>query len=179
MPRGPGNGAAYGMHTLVGGTAFLDTQNCTGASQTGLRQPAVMSILAARRRDHRRWSDAAHSTATSLHRPPDGDACYFDVRLMVGFGIAAFVLRLARFPLAPLLLGFILGGLLEDNLRRTLLLHDGSIAFLWERPQSLAIALLMLVTLDRRRVARTAERRERGRQGLVGRGAQDKGSGES
>lgn len=65
----------------------------------------------------------------------------FDLYLMVALGVATFVLRLGNFPLAPLLLGFILGGLLEDNLRRTLLLFDG-IGFLWQRPQSLAIAVL-------------------------------------
>lgn len=34
----------------------------------------------------------------------------------------------------PLLLSFILGGLMEDNLRRTLLIYDESVAFMWERP---------------------------------------------
>jgi putative tricarboxylic transport membrane protein len=72
----------------------------------------------------------------------------FDLYLMVGIGLGAFILRLGGFPLAPLLLGFILGGLLEDNLRRTLMLYDGSPAFLWERPQSLAILLLGLVVLS-------------------------------
>jgi putative tricarboxylic transport membrane protein len=66
----------------------------------------------------------------------------FDVYLMIGIGFGAFVLRLGGFPLAPLLLGFILGGLLEDNLRRTLLLYDGSLTFVWQRPQSLMILLL-------------------------------------
>jgi putative tricarboxylic transport membrane protein len=66
----------------------------------------------------------------------------FDLYLMLFIGLGAFILRLANFPLAPLLLGFILGGLLEDNMRRTLMLYDGSLSFLWERPASLAILIV-------------------------------------
>ncbi|HAS8122740.1 TPA: tripartite tricarboxylate transporter permease, partial [Vibrio vulnificus] len=53
----------------------------------------------------------------------------------------------ANFPLAPLLLGFILGGLMEENLRRALMISDGQLSFLWERPLTLAftvIAILMV-----------------------------------
>jgi putative tricarboxylic transport membrane protein len=46
--------------------------------------------------------------------------------------------------MAPLLLGFILGGLMEDNLRRSLAIYDGSVRFLWERPLTMAI---MIVTV--------------------------------
>jgi putative tricarboxylic transport membrane protein len=71
----------------------------------------------------------------------------FDLHLMIGLAVLAFVLRLYDFPLAPLLLGFILGGMLEDNLRRTLLLYDGGLDFLWQRPQSMVIALLCVGAL--------------------------------
>lgn len=64
----------------------------------------------------------------------------FDLWLMVPLGLGAFVLRRFDFPLAPLLLGFILGGLLEDNARRTLLLYS-DLEFLWQRPQSAVIVL--------------------------------------
>jgi putative tricarboxylic transport membrane protein len=43
-----------------------------------------------------------------------------------------------------MLLGFILGGMLEDNLRRALLIWDGSYDFLWQRPLT---ATIMMVTL--------------------------------
>ena len=39
------------------------------------------------------------------------------------------------------------GGMLEDNLRRTLLIYDSGLGFLWERPQSLVIALLCVGAL--------------------------------
>lgn len=72
----------------------------------------------------------------------------FDIYLMLGFALAGLALRLANFPLAPLLLGFILSGMLEDNLRRTLLLVDGDWALLFDRPASVALfALCVLVWL--------------------------------
>ncbi len=49
--------------------------------------------------------------------------------------------------MAPLLLGFILGGLMEDNLRRSLVIYDGSMSFLWERPISLGINLVTIAFL--------------------------------
>ncbi|HFQ5344428.1 TPA: tripartite tricarboxylate transporter permease [Vibrio vulnificus] len=70
-----------------------------------------------------------------------------DVFVMLLVAMGAIALRLANFPLAPLLLGFILGGLMEENLRRALMISDGQISFLWERPLTLAftvIAILMV-----------------------------------
>jgi putative tricarboxylic transport membrane protein len=63
----------------------------------------------------------------------------FDIYMMVGFAALAIGLRLFGFPMAPLILAFILGDLMEDNLRRALALSDGSIAFLWERWLTLGI----------------------------------------
>ena len=72
----------------------------------------------------------------------------FDIHLMVIFAVAAVGLRLLDFPMAPMLLGFILGGMMEDNLRRALSINDDSWSFLWARPLTLsilAIAVLILV----------------------------------
>jgi putative tricarboxylic transport membrane protein len=66
---------------------------------------------------------------------------------MILISVIALVLRLFEFPMAPLLLGFILGGLMEDNLRRSLMIYDGSMAFLWERPITLGINLVTLAFL--------------------------------
>jgi len=66
----------------------------------------------------------------------------FDIMMMVFFSIVAMALRLMNFPMAPLLLGFILGGLMEDNLRRALMIYDESISFMWERPMTLGINLV-------------------------------------
>ena len=64
----------------------------------------------------------------------------FDLYLMVALAAGALVLRWAGFPLAPLLLGFILSGMLEENLRRTLYLADGSWGILVERPLTAVLA---------------------------------------
>jgi putative tricarboxylic transport membrane protein len=68
----------------------------------------------------------------------------FDVWVMIGFGIAGFLLREMRFPMAPLVLGLILGDLLDKNLRRALTLSDGDPTPFFTRPIS---AVLWIVTL--------------------------------
>ncbi len=70
-----------------------------------------------------------------------------DLTMMVVIGVIAVIFRILDFPLAPLLLGFILGGMLEDNLRRALLIWDGSWAFLWQRPITATIMVITLVTI--------------------------------
>jgi len=65
----------------------------------------------------------------------------FDIFMMILFAVVALVLRLLDYPMAPMLLGFILGGLMEDNLRRALTIYDGSVRFLWERPLTLLIMI--------------------------------------
>ena len=49
--------------------------------------------------------------------------------------------------MAPLLLGFILGGLLEDNLRRTLMLSDGELNFFLERPAFITLTVITLLII--------------------------------
>jgi putative tricarboxylic transport membrane protein len=71
----------------------------------------------------------------------------FDIKAMILIATVALVLRLLDFPMAPLLLGFILGGLMEDNLRRSLMIYDGSFVFLWQRPITLIINLVTLALL--------------------------------
>ena len=71
----------------------------------------------------------------------------FDIHLMVLIAAIAIVIRLINFPLAPMLLGFILGGMMEDNLRRALAISDGSLSFLWERPITLVILIITILLL--------------------------------
>lgn len=71
----------------------------------------------------------------------------FDIKLMVLFAVAALVLRLLDFPMAPMLLGFILGGMMEENLRRALIISDDSWSFLWERPLTGGILLIAILIL--------------------------------
>lgn len=66
----------------------------------------------------------------------------FDIQLMVLFGLVAVMLRFLDFPMAPMILGFILGGMMEENLRRALLINNDSWSFIWERPLTLIILLI-------------------------------------
>jgi putative tricarboxylic transport membrane protein len=66
---------------------------------------------------------------------------------MVVFAACALFFRLLDFPMAPMLLGFVLGGLLEENLRRALLINDGNLSFLWTRPITLVILIITVVVL--------------------------------
>ena len=68
----------------------------------------------------------------------------FELQAMVVIAICAVFLRLLNFPMAPMLMGFILGGLMEDNLRRALIINDGSLSFLWDRPISLTVNIVTL-----------------------------------
>ena len=68
----------------------------------------------------------------------------FDIYMMIGIAVTATVLRLYDFPMPPLILAFVLGGLMEVNLRRSLLISDGSWAFLWDRPLTLCIMLVVV-----------------------------------
>ena len=68
----------------------------------------------------------------------------FDIFLMIGIAVVATILRLYDFPMPPLILAFVLGGLMEENLRRSLLISDGSWAFLWDRPLTLCIMIVII-----------------------------------
>jgi putative tricarboxylic transport membrane protein len=68
----------------------------------------------------------------------------FDIFLMIGIAVVATILRLYDFPMPPLILAFVLGGLMEENLRRSLLISDGSWTFLWDRPLTLCIMLVIV-----------------------------------
>ncbi|MEM9306246.1 MAG: tripartite tricarboxylate transporter permease [Pseudomonadota bacterium] len=67
-----------------------------------------------------------------------------ELLLLVGFGICATILRFADYPLAPLLIGFILGRMLEDNFARSMQLYDG-ISFIWERPMTLGLLVIAVI----------------------------------
>ncbi|MGS0940181.1 tripartite tricarboxylate transporter permease [Pseudomonas luteola] len=74
-------------------------------------------------------------------------ATTFDLILMVIIGIIGYILRKLDFPLSPLLLGFILGGLMEQNLRRALSISNGSMDILWSSGISQIVWLLVIVML--------------------------------
>ena len=74
-------------------------------------------------------------------------ATTFDLFLMVGIGIFGYILRKLDFPLSPILLGFILGGLMEQNLRRALSISNGALEILWASPISIGVWILTIFML--------------------------------
>ncbi|MGE6608324.1 tripartite tricarboxylate transporter permease [Halomonas sp. NPDC076908] len=63
----------------------------------------------------------------------------FDVLLVMIFGALGFVMRKLAFPAAPLILGFVLGPMMEDHFRRAMLLSSGDFATFINRPISATI----------------------------------------
>ncbi|MDE9464118.1 tripartite tricarboxylate transporter permease [Xenorhabdus bovienii] len=69
----------------------------------------------------------------------------FDLMLMVGLGVFGYILRKMNFPMSPLILGFVLGEMLEQNLRRALSISNGNFEILWS--STIAQTLLVLGAL--------------------------------
>ncbi|MBB3019117.1 putative tricarboxylic transport membrane protein [Microvirga lupini] len=71
-----------------------------------------------------------------------------DVMFIAFFGLVGYMLIKFGFEPAPMLLGFVLGRLMEENLRRALIISRGSLETFIERPVSaglLAVAAILLV----------------------------------
>ncbi|MBA2667889.1 MAG: tripartite tricarboxylate transporter permease [Trueperaceae bacterium] len=70
----------------------------------------------------------------------------FDVGVMLAFGVIGLVLRELKFPLAPLILGVVLGPILDLNLRRGLVLSDGALTPFFTRPISIVLCIMVALT---------------------------------
>jgi putative tricarboxylic transport membrane protein len=71
----------------------------------------------------------------------------FDVWVMLAFGVAGFILRQYGFPMAPLILGVVLGPILDSNLRRGLVLSGGSLEPFLTRPISMVLWITIALTI--------------------------------
>jgi putative tricarboxylic transport membrane protein len=72
---------------------------------------------------------------------------FFDIYVMLAFGIIGFFLRQLNYPMAPLVLGIVLGDLLDKNLRRGLTLSDGDLSPFFLRPISFVLFCLVAGTV--------------------------------
>lgn len=70
----------------------------------------------------------------------------FDLLLMSAFGLVGYLMRKFDFPLAPVLLGLVLGYLMEINLRRAMAISNGEVGFLFSSP--IAVVLWILAGLS-------------------------------
>ena len=71
----------------------------------------------------------------------------FEIWVMIAFGLIGFVLRRMDYPMAPLVLGIILGDLLDKSLRRGLILSDGDLTPFFTRPVSAAFAIVLALMI--------------------------------
>jgi putative tricarboxylic transport membrane protein len=72
----------------------------------------------------------------------------FDVAVAIVFGVVGYLMRRLDWPLAPLILGFLMGPLLEQSLRQTLGISNGDISILFTRPiPALAIAAAAVIAI--------------------------------
>jgi len=72
---------------------------------------------------------------------------FFDVSLVIVIGFIGYFLLVLDFEAAPLLLGFILGPMVEENFRRTLVLSEGDLSFFVQQPISLFFLVLCALVL--------------------------------
>ena len=66
---------------------------------------------------------------------------------MIFFGLVGYIFSLVNLPQAPLAFGLILGPVLEENLRRSLIISKGSWSIFLERPVSLFLIIFCLIVL--------------------------------
>ena len=71
----------------------------------------------------------------------------FDVYVMLVVGIVCFLLRRRGFPVAPFVLGLVLGDIVDKSLRRGLVLSDGSLVPFFTRPISAVLAAVVVAML--------------------------------
>ena len=71
----------------------------------------------------------------------------FDVWVMVIFGVLGFVLRQMKYPMAPLVLGIVLGDIFDKSFRRSWVINGGDFSFYFERPICVALMSLCLLIL--------------------------------
>ena len=71
----------------------------------------------------------------------------FDVWTLIGFGIVGFILDKCRIQMAPLVIGFILGPMAETNLRRALMLSQGSVSPFFTKPISLFFIIAAVLSI--------------------------------
>ena len=69
----------------------------------------------------------------------------FDIKLMFVFGLLGIAMSYMKYPSAPFLLGVVMGNMADENLRRALMLHNGSILPFFTRPICIFFLLFILV----------------------------------
>ena len=71
----------------------------------------------------------------------------FNLYLMVPIGILAYFMTEMGYPIAPMVIGVILGPMADENLRRALMVSKGSFLPVFQRPVALLLFLIIVMTL--------------------------------
>ncbi|HEY9355353.1 MAG TPA: tripartite tricarboxylate transporter permease, partial [Arthrobacter sp.] len=71
----------------------------------------------------------------------------FDILIMLGAGILGYIFQLVKVPLTPLVLGLILGPLLEENFQRSLALSRGDYNVFLQGPISLTLIGVIVLAI--------------------------------
>jgi len=80
-------------------------------------------------------------------------ACYaesnslFSLWLALGFGLLGYVMRKFEFPIAPVVLAMVLGKMIETSFRKSLILSDGSALIFFERPVTIILFAVALLSI--------------------------------
>jgi putative tricarboxylic transport membrane protein len=70
-----------------------------------------------------------------------------DLLLMVGFGVIGYLMKRVDIPASPIILGIVLGKLMEEKMRQSLVISDGSLMIFLSRPISLFLLILAVVSI--------------------------------
>lgn len=88
----------------------------------------------------------------------------FDCICLIFFGLYGYVMSRLKYPLAPMIIGFILGPMAETNLRRGIMSVDGNIAMFFQRPIAvfffIATAASVILTIYQRSKGKVASNEE-------------------
>ena len=71
----------------------------------------------------------------------------FDLFIMYGFGLLGTIMRRYDFPVAPVIVGMILGPLAEAQMRNALSIGEGHWSVFWERPMSFTLLTVVVICL--------------------------------
>jgi putative tricarboxylic transport membrane protein len=71
----------------------------------------------------------------------------FEVVLVIGFGVLGYLMMKLDYPPVPLVLGMILGPILERGIRRTLVASDGNLSVFFQSPIALVIIAITAILL--------------------------------
>ncbi|MBX2882751.1 MAG: tripartite tricarboxylate transporter permease [Granulosicoccus sp.] len=71
----------------------------------------------------------------------------FNVGVLIGAGILGYVVRKLGYSIAPLSIGFVLGHILENSLRQSITIADGSVAEFFNTPIGIGIYVVLLLTI--------------------------------